>query len=416
MKPIFHDYEYFESAFYDISQGIKEMVKQKLSHLRDRKWIFKGSITYPNYKNIEFALQYHDKDTEERYSITGICNIQEQIILNEAIFDFEVLNECKQKFVSFKMDIDSRDELLEIEETINLLLENNRSYKYFCEDYGRYTRQNLFGYIKELLSSHLLEFDEEVCDEECGCTYHYSGEFGEDLFEIVVDNNDCAEEDIFDFIKINVSDRFYFCYSEPYSKEIRSLWPFLKQAVIPINDFLIRTNTRFCINKEHRLHRIKALVCIDNGYSINEVSAEAMYCEGCNHYFISELEYEKLCRLGRICSRVITIEEYRRVLESGYHSWAKKSLLRSYGYNVNAQENLSDRERQRILSFVIENEIMKSEEIISFIEWLIRRNVSRDYFNARIKWGKDIQYIRGYKPIEGIVRVRDIYRKRYINK
>lgn len=196
-----------------------------------------------------------------------------------------------------------------------------------------------------MLSSRLFEFEEEVCDGEVGFTYHYSGEFGEDLFEIVVDDSDCAEENVFDFIKVNVSDRFYVCYSEHHSKGIRSLWPFLKQAVIPVNDFLIRTNTRYCINKEHRLHRIKALVCIDNGYSINEVSVEAMYCETCNHYFISELEYEKLCRLGRICSRVITIGEYRKILESGYHSWAEKSLLRSYGYNVNAQENLSDRER-----------------------------------------------------------------------
>lgn len=142
MRPIFHDYEYFESAFYEISQGVKEMVKQKLRHLCDRKWIFKGSITYPNYNDIEFELQYHDKDTEEGYSITGFCNIQEQIVLNEATFDFEVLNENNQKFVSFRMDIDSRDELVEIEEAVNLLLKNNRSYKYFCEDYGRYTRQN----------------------------------------------------------------------------------------------------------------------------------------------------------------------------------------------------------------------------------------------------------------------------------
>ena len=89
-------------------------------------------------------------------------------------------------------------------------------------------------------------------------------------------------------------------------------------------------------------------------------------------------------------------------------------MLRSYGYTVNAQDNLSDDERQRILSFVIENKIMKVDEIIFFIEWLINRNSGKDFYNARLKWNRDIGFLRNYKPVEGIVRVRDIYKKRYI--
>ena len=201
----------------------------------------------------------------------------------------------------------------------------------------------------------------------------------------------------------------------PYSEEVRSLLPLLKQTTIPINDFLIRTNGMHCINKEHHLHRIKALVCVDNGISIKEISVEAMYCTECKQYFISELEYEKLCKKGRICSRVITLMEYKKIAEAGFHSWTEKSLLRSYGYTVNAQDNLTDIERHRILSFVIENGIMKVEEIIYFIEWLINRNTGKDFYNARLKWNRDIEYIRHYKPIAGVVKVKDIYRKRYIS-
>ena len=106
-----------------------------------------------------------------------------------------------------------------------------------------------------------------------------------------------------------------------------------------------------CIHKNHHLHRIKALICLDTGDSVKEVATEALYCQECNHYFISEVEYEKLCKQGRVCSRVITLIEYKKISESGYHSWAKKSLLRSYVYTVNVQDNLSDDERHRILSF-----------------------------------------------------------------
>ena len=169
-----------------------------------------------------------------------------------------------------------------------------------------------------------------------------------------------------------------------------------------------------CINKEHHLHRINALVCIDDGKNIKEVTVEAMFCEECIQYFISEMEYEKLCRRGRVCSRVITLAEYKKITESGFQLWAKKSLLRSYGYNVSAQEGLSDIDRHRILSFVIENEIMRTDEVISFISWLIDIHSSKDKYIARQKWSRDIDYVRNYKSIEGMVKVRDIYRKKYI--
>ena len=57
---------------------------------------------------------------------------------------------------------------------------------------------------------------------------------------------------------------------------------------------------------------------------------------------------------------------------------------------------------------------MKVDEIIFFIEWLINRNSGKDFYNARLKWNRDIGFLRNYKPVEGIVRVRDIYKKRYI--
>lgn len=418
LRPILDDNEMFEPVFYEISSGIKKMVDRKLRYLCNRKWNFKGRVTYPNCKELKFELSYNDRETEETYLIQGYGRIIEHFILNEATFKFHVMEEHSEKVVSFEMEFDEKKELAVIEKDINILLENNRSYRYFCEDYERYMKLDPLQYIKSLLINHLIDFEEETYDEGFGITYQYTGEFGEDSLEIVIDNTESDNEDVcaFDMINVNVSDRFYFEFSEPYSKEIRALIPLLKQTAIPVNDFLIRTNSQYCINKEHHLHRIKALVCVDTGIVIKEIAAEAMFCMECNQYFISEVEYEKICKQGRICSRVITLAEYKKITESGYRSWAEKSLLRSYGYNVSAQDDLTDNDRHRILAFVIENGIMKAEEIVYFIEWLIGKNSTPKYYNARQKWNRDIEFVRGYKPIAGIVRVKDIYRKRFIEK
>lgn len=416
-KRMLYDYEYFQSAFDDMLAGMKEIIKQKLWYLSQRRWKFRGWVTYPDYHKIRFELAYDDDKTEESYRISGYCDISMRFAIKEASFDFEIADERTQKYVNFKTTVDEKESLADIEPILNELLKNNRSYRYFCEDYERYVKQDPIQYIKDLLSDHLIDIEEEIIEEEFGFIYRYTGEFGEDYLEIVINDQDVFEgneEDVFDCIDVNVADRFHFSFLEEYSKKIRALQPLLRPSAIPVNDFLIRTNSKYCVNKDHHLHRIKALVCVDDGNKIKETETDAMFCAECSQYFISELAYKELCKQGKICSRVITIEEYKKINESGFHAWADRSLLRSYGYTVNAQDNLSDDERQRILSFVIENKIMKVDEIIFFIEWLINRNSGKDFYNARLKWNRDIGFLRNYKPVEGIVRVRDIYKKRYI--
>ena len=416
MKPIFHEYEYLEPAFYDILCGAKKLIAYKLYKTKGNQWSFKGTITYPNCQDIDFVMKYHDDSVGEEFIITGKCTLSDGFSIKEANFDFHVYDERKKKLVGFDIDIADKNHLEDIERNIVELLNNNRDYRYFCDDYKRYTKENPFEYIKSLLINGLITMKETVYDNVEGETYCYTGEYGEDTFEIVID--DCEYEGEIDFypldtINVNVADRFVFYYSQINAKEIRKLIPLMKKIQIPINDFLVRINTFGCINKDHQLNRVKALVYIDDGKNVREVSFNALYCVECRQYFISELEYQKLKEQGRICCRIITITEFKKIQDGGYHSWAEQSLLRSYGYTVSAQANLTDNERRRILSFIIENDIMKPVEVIHFIEWLISRNSSKNFNLARTKWNRDINYIRNYQPVTGIVKVGDIYKKSY---
>ena len=72
--------------------------------------------------------------------------------------------------------------------------------------------------------------------------------------------------------------------------------------------------------------------------------------------------------------------------------------------------------RERILAFIIENKIMSVDDIINFLEWLVHRNPSENFYLARLKWNKDIEFLRKYKPIEGIVRIGNIYQKKVLTQ
>lgn len=405
-----------ESVYQEMLDSLYKVAKQKLICLLDRKWIFKGSVDYPDLHNVNFELKYCGDD--EEYYITGICGIGKRFSLSKIIVKCDISNGIDPKYTKFEVEYDERKYLDDIEKSISMILENNRSYKYFCEDYERYTRQDPFQYVSELIKSHSFEIEKEVDAGPDCMNYHYTGEYGEDSFEIYIDNSavdyDDNEEPPFDYFCVDVGDRFRLSLYEVDSDSIRELFLLIERSTISIENFLIRTTSMHCIKQDHHLHRIRALVWLDNGKKIKEEEIDAGFCTECNQYFITELEYEKLCQKGRICCRVITFSEYRKLYESGYHKWAETSLLRSYGYSVNAQDNLSEDERKRILAFVVENKIMSVNDIINFLEWLMHRNSSKNFYAARLKWNEDIEFLRKYKPIEGIMRVGNIYQKKIL--
>ena len=349
--------------------NIFKVIKQKLLCTADQKWNFHGEISWPKYRNIRFKLEYYE---DIDCSITGICDVSKNFSLIEMTFKGDISDDLFSDDVYLNVGYHERKYLGEFETIIYKILKNNRSYRNFYETYEQYTKQDPFQYVGNLIKNRFLNMKVEEYAEFDWVSYRYTGEYKDDSFEIFLDNSDQLsdyEEDIpFDRFEIYTKE-FQLSFEEERSEKIRELCSLLKTQNIPVENFLIRTTTMHCIKQEHHLQRIKALVYIDTGREIKQEEIEAGFCIECNQYFITEIEYQKLCKKGRVCCRVVTLPEYQEISKVKDFNLAGVSLLRSYGYNVNAQNNLSDDERKRILSFIVENRI---ESSLDKDKWRIR--------------------------------------------
>lgn len=82
----------------------------------------------------------------------------------------------------------------------------------------------------------------------------------------------------------------------------------------------------------------------------------------------------------------------------------QQSLLSKYGYNVSQVNNLSPRERRRILIRVLESGDMSKSEIIDHLEYLIRERSERKQMEVAIsRRADDLKFINEYKMNEQVV-------------
>lgn len=74
--------------------------------------------------------------------------------------------------------------------------------------------------------------------------------------------------------------------------------------------------------------------------------------------------------------------------------------------------DLSERERQTIISFVIENRIQTAQDIAHLLEWLISQRDSNPRMAVALsRWRADLSFVRHYHKPTRKVRVDRIYAK-----
>lgn len=232
---------------------------------------------------------------------------------------------------------------------------------------------------------------------------------GLDTKEITIDN------EIYQLFYDN-SRNLYFSYENIQtdsciiinSLEIENSKDIHKNRVIGVADFLVRVSSYHCVISKHKLDYVDAIVSVLYRNSLLEIIIPASYCPECNKYYILERHYEALKKQGYICCRIDTYDSLVAEGKGYYSGYQEKSILRQYGYSVSKKIGLTERERHRILDFVIDNHILSKADVIDHIEWQISDKKNRDNMDIAIeKWESDIRYVQ--KKIIGVtIRVNSI--------
>ena len=69
-----------------------------------------------------------------------------------------------------------------------------------------------------------------------------------------------------------------------------------------------------------------------------------------------------------------------------------------YGYTVSQQKGLKDAQRTKLLSLLVDNEIMTRDEIIGYLNFFINQRKNDNKFRIAIdKWKRDREFISEYR-------------------
>lgn len=192
---------------------------------------------------------------------------------------------------------------------------------------------------------------------------------------------DCDADD-FDFEKTNIEiDNKYY-------------------SVVPqinIYSVIVLSNTLKCSSKCKTKDIIaKIPVFIENG-ELSYVSVNASYCFDCNRFTILKDDFNNIKDVAA-CKVSDETSYYDNSSREEIDIVQRNSILFNYGYNVKSKSNLTQIQRRRILSSVIEANIMTRRNVIDHINTLIHRGEKiPSWKSATEKWISDKEFISNYE-------------------
>lgn len=143
-----------------------------------------------------------------------------------------------------------------------------------------------------------------------------------------------------------------------------------------------------CVTNKHNV--ISETLLLTNILNEQDIMFNVYHCLDCDEYFIN---YEVL---QNYFSKGVFPDIRYVIMSEEDNQWKSKSTLFMYGYNVK-NGNLTENQRQKILSYIIDNNIMTKHEIIRNIQSKVDYN-GRKKGNeaAKEKWEKDILFVSRY--------------------
>lgn len=174
-----------------------------------------------------------------------------------------------------------------------------------------------------------------------------------------------------------------------------------KKKIVEIksNDFVVRTNLFRCYYKEHLVEEIIGVIQIVNRLGgQEEKKIPCAYCPECNCFYMLLSQYKELSSMGVLLCHLIDKDEYYSSGILSNFNAASESLLMRNGYNVKANNGLTDIQRQAILQNIMDNKILTPHRIVSYIDMFISQKQNMPQYNEAIeKWKKDRAFVLSYK-------------------
>lgn len=166
---------------------------------------------------------------------------------------------------------------------------------------------------------------------------------------------------------------------------------------LSFNDVIVLTTVNSCSSKGHDITDINAKIpVIKTNGNIEYTCRNVAYCRACNKYIMLKSDFYDIS--DRIACEVIDQTTSASSSDDEIEISQKQSVLYKYGYNVNATDNLSDKQRHTILALAVESGILTRAQIISHLDTLIERGSKiNKWKNAVGKWKQDRGYVSSYK-------------------
>ena len=171
-------------------------------------------------------------------------------------------------------------------------------------------------------------------------------------------------------------------------------------SIAPGNKILVVKKTAFsCLAKGHRIETLQTDIPVIIGGTPSYKTVNIEHCITEDKFFIFEPTfltelYGKLGKENVLRTFVYNNKEWgmpsQRIVKL-----SEKSPLRLAGYNVNQQEDLSERERQAIIDYIIEFGVLDPETVKSYLSMFIDFQGRQDNMDVAIsRWSDDLKYVQ----------------------
>lgn len=193
-------------------------------------------------------------------------------------------------------------------------------------------------------------------------------------------------------------------------KENGKFFSDLRRKDIEYSDVIITMNSM--VGHDHHIEPLRGIVqLLTNQNKQIEYEIYVGYCLNCNRYYCFKDDYQEMIKHGIPLCAIYSEDGDRDKKAVNAFRYKSQSVLNARGYSVGMELDLSEEERQEILSTVLKSELVEVHDLISFLNWLIQtRRTQPKYANAVNKWQNDLKFVKDFERenrkkvnVEGIV-------------